>query len=139
MDPRPELAQRPKPPPAMVLLVEDHDASREVLAEVLREEGFVVHEASSAAAARRALEALRFDVVVSDEVLSGESGSALLERARGLGLVPSTGVLLITGHPRMSGTGLPLLRKPFDLATFVAAVRRCLSGQNQAMGANVSG
>jgi two-component system, cell cycle sensor histidine kinase and response regulator CckA len=113
-------ARRSTPPPASaeVLLVDDMEAVRTVLAQGLAYHGFRVEEAASAAEARERFRARRRppDVLVSDMVMPGASG---LELARELyALHPGLRVLLMSGdlrHFDLSGLppGAHVLQKPF--------------------------
>jgi|GEM_PF-1946335 len=65
-----------------VLVVEDDDDARELVVVVLTTAGAQVVQTSSAASARAALEAGRFDVVVSDIAMPDEDGCALIASIR---------------------------------------------------------
>ena len=60
--------------PTHLLLVDDEDALRTVIAERLAEEGFAVTEASSGEQALDKLERFAFDVLISDLRLPGIDG-----------------------------------------------------------------
>ena len=64
-----------------VLLVEDHDESREVLARLMRHWGFEVTTAERLASALECLET-EFDVIISDIALPDGSGYALVNAAK---------------------------------------------------------
>ena len=66
-----------------VLLVEDHDSTRDVLARILRRAGYDVDVAGSSQEARqRAASMKHFDVVISDIGLPDESGLDLMRSLR---------------------------------------------------------
>lgn len=65
-----------------LLLVEDEADSRAMVAEELSERGFLVEQAADAAAALDLLSARRFDVLVTDYGMPGESGLDLIAAAR---------------------------------------------------------
>jgi two-component system CheB/CheR fusion protein len=67
---------------ASVLLVEDHEDSAEMMALVLRLNGWTVSVADSGAAARRLAATQRFDAIVSDIGLPDGSGLSLLHGLR---------------------------------------------------------
>ncbi len=68
-----------------VLIVDDDTRIRELLGDFLRRNGFRVTSASDAAQARRKMRALRFDIVVLDIMMPGESGLELTQKLRGEG------------------------------------------------------
>ena len=78
-----------------VLLVDDEDGGRTLLAEELAELGFVVHEARDAREARALLDVERCDVLVTDFSMPGENGLALIAAARDSH--PGLPALLLTG------------------------------------------
>ena len=104
-----------------ILLVEDDQGLRALMARGLRSRGFDVIEASNG---REALAAFgpAIDLVVSDVVMPEMDGMALLEAIRGQG--PTAKVLFISGYP---AEGLPVLPKPFTLGQLVAAVKETIS------------
>jgi len=115
---------------ATVLLVEDDDTVRELVAHHLSRSGFHVIEAPDAETAWRELE--RVDAVVLDWMLPGESGLQWLQRlrARRGHALP---VLLLTARAREVDRveGLEVgaddyLVKPFGAAELVARVRALL-------------
>lgn len=116
-----------------VLLVENEDAVRAVLARILRSEGYKVVEASSAGEAILLAEDVgdRLDLLLTDVVMPGMSGVELADR---LGRrFPAMRVLLASGftprsltHQGMGGGDLPVLVKPFTPDTVLDAVRAAL-------------
>jgi CheY-like chemotaxis protein len=141
-------AERPgaDPPPAteldprasagdgvVVLLVEDDDAVRTVLARVLAREGYATILAGSVGEALRVFEKSPREprILVCDVILPDRSGTELarvLVRRR-----PDLKVLFMSGYgqeelERRDETmlGHPLLPKPFTPADLVRAVRSCL-------------
>ncbi len=65
-----------------ILMVEDHGETRDVLADLLRHVGHEVAVAACVAAAVQAINAERFDVILSDIGLPDGSGYSLLTQAR---------------------------------------------------------
>src|SRR5450631_3270463 len=65
-----------------ILMVEDHGETRDVLADLLRHIGHEVAVAASVAAGVQAMNADRFDVILSDIGLPDGSGYSLLAQAR---------------------------------------------------------
>jgi CheY-like chemotaxis protein len=78
-----------------VLLVEDDDDNRELLAEVLRLDGHAVEAAADAAEALALVDRRRFDVMVADVGLPGMDGLALAREVRRRH--PQVGVVAVSG------------------------------------------
>jgi signal transduction histidine kinase/CheY-like chemotaxis protein len=113
------------PREATILLVDDEDLVRMGTAEMLGDLGYNVVEASSGAEALRLLRASDPpDLLVTDYLMPGMNGVALIEQARRL--APDVHVMLITGYSDIAegpGASVPRLAKPFrqsDLADLVA-------------------
>jgi len=80
-----------------VLVVDDEAASRLLVAEVLRSNGFTVHEAPDGATALERVAAERPDLVVLDVVMPGLDGFDVCARIRALPEGGLTPVLMVTG------------------------------------------
>ena len=117
---------------AALLLVEDDESLRSVLARHLRHEGFQVDEADSAESAAEVLEGgLRPDLVLLDLNLPGGTGWDLL-RGSSLAAAGSPPVVItsaITVSPlRLAEFGVAgFLPKPFPLETMVGTIERLLT------------
>lgn len=106
------------------LLVDDEELVRASTADMLADLGYTVVEASSAEEAFRLMEdGLAFDLLVTDHLMPGLSGTELARavRRRNVG----TRVLIVSGYAEVEGVApdLPRLVKPFrqvDLATSLA-------------------
>jgi two-component system response regulator PilR (NtrC family) len=81
---------------AHLLLVDDEESLRSVVAERLTEEGFVVTQASDGEAALKALEKFAFDVIVSDLRLPGMDGRQVIDAA--LARYPNIVAIVVTGY-----------------------------------------
>jgi two-component system, OmpR family, response regulator len=117
-----------------ILIVEDHSAVQEVIAEFLRDEGHEVFCAATADAARRLLAAEPIDLMLADCVLRGEQGERLGLHASRLGVA----VILMTGDAgRLNaverGT-LPVLPKPFSLSQLDDLVTGALLSRERHLG-----
>ena len=120
-----ELPSQPRK--ANILLVDDEDLVRLATAEMLRDMGHSVTEASSGTAALDQLSVGReFDLLITDYLMPGIRGSELVQEARERH--PSLRALLLTGYANLAkgeAAGLPRLAKPFregDLARVVASL-----------------
>lgn len=119
-----------------LLLVEDDESLRSILARHLRHEGFQVDEAASAEAAESALTGgLRPDVVLLDLNLPGDTGWDLL-RGSSLATAGSPPVVItsaITVSPlRLAEFGVAgFLPKPFPLETLVDTIERLLTKEQR--------
>jgi len=79
-----------------LLLVDDEEALRSVVAERLRDAGYEVTEAADGEAALGAIDRFAFDVIVSDLRLPGVDGRAVVETA--LTRYPSIVAIVVTGY-----------------------------------------
>jgi len=105
--------------PAHLLVVDDDSRLRALLQRFLTEQGFRVTVAADAAAARRALASVSFDLMVLDVMMPGESGIELTESLRRDGVEVPILMLTARGAPddRVQGfeSGVDdYLAKPFD-------------------------
>ena len=112
---------------ATVLLVDDEDLVRTMTADLLRDLGYQVIEATSAAQALAALRGgIEADVLVTDYLMPNKTGAALIHELRRRGT--TLPVLLITGYANAGDDvpeDVPRLSKPFrqiDLSTRIDAL-----------------
>lgn len=117
---------------AAILVVDDDDPVRVMLARLLRTQGYAVSQAKDAETAREALDAHRPDLVISDIVMPGESGIEL--RRTIAGLWPELPVILISGYsaegPAEFAARTPkttFVQKPFAADHFLALVEQTLT------------
>ncbi|MEC4591494.1 MULTISPECIES: response regulator [Nitrospirillum] len=113
-----------------ILVVDDDDRLREALRRYLSQNGFIVSAAADAAAARRMLASLHFDLMVLDVRMPGESGLQLTRSLRADGGLP---ILLLTanGQPDDRIAGLEAgaddyLPKPFEPRELVLRITSIL-------------
>jgi CheY-like chemotaxis protein len=112
-----------------VLLIDDTPAQLQMRAAVLRQAGVQVVEAQSAQEALGCLQAESpgtIDVIVTDHVLSGDSGAAFVRQLRATGTrIP---VIVITGLPEAeeeyAGLNVTFLHKPCPPEKLIFEVER---------------
>jgi len=115
-----------------VLLVEDDDAVRLLVRDVLHELGYATTEATEADAALAILAAgATFDLLVTDVGLPGRSGRELAELAREH--LPDLPVLFVTGYAAGAadragflGPGMDMILKPFQVGALSAKIGEML-------------
>jgi two-component system, OmpR family, response regulator MprA len=96
-----------------VLVVEDEPAVREVVADLLQDEGYAVRQASDGLQAIDELQADDVDLVLSDVRMPRLDGPSLARRLRGRGhAVPV--VLMSAVDVEVDLPGVRFLPKPFD-------------------------
>ncbi|MBY0304656.1 MAG: PAS domain-containing protein [Sphingomonas sp.] len=110
-----------------VLLVDDEDPVRQTTAEMLIELGYHVIEAHSGEAAIELIDQHAIDMIVTDHLMGGMTGTALIEHVRRT--APDLPVLVITGYADAAGIAadVPRLTKPFrsaELAAMLATIQQ---------------
>ncbi|HET9426885.1 MAG TPA: response regulator [Allosphingosinicella sp.] len=108
--------------PLRLLLVDDEELVRVGTAEMLREQGHEVVEASNGQQALSLLEEQAIDAVVTDYKMPRMDGAQLADRIRAIR--PGLPILLITGYTGSTNDslGLPRLAKPFNQADLAEAL-----------------
>jgi len=116
----------PKPPAddaPHLLIVDDDRVIRQTLARYLTNNGYRITTANNAAAARKKLDGLTFDLLILDVMMPGETGFELAKAIRGGAAGPSrdVSILMLTALANLSDrlTGLEIgaddyLPKPFE-------------------------
>lgn len=116
-----------------ILIVDDDEPVRVMLARLLRTQGYAVTQAANATQAKRALDHQPPALVISDIVMPGESG---IELRRDISeRWPEMPVILISGYsaegPAEFAARTPhtaFVQKPFAADQFLALVERTLTG-----------
>lgn len=117
---------------AHILLVEDDEGSRQLLADTLRLVGYHVRTAADGLGALRALELIDPDVVVLDLGLPIASGFEILHELRASERTRRTPVIAISGYDRgielakENPDFFAVIAKPFDVEVLVRMVHRAL-------------
>ena len=120
---KPSDAQQTVASAATALLVDDEDLVRESTAAMLSDLGFKVIEAPNGDAALRILDQRQLDLLITDHLMPGISGSELARRARAKR--EDLPVLLVSGYAESDGddAGLPRLVKPFRQDELVSSLK----------------
>jgi two-component system, NtrC family, nitrogen regulation response regulator NtrX len=124
---------------AQILVVDDEIGIRELLSEILREEGHDVMLAENAAAARARREAGRPDLVLLDIWMPDTDGITLLKEWAGDGQLTMP-VIMMSGHATIDTAveatrigALDFLEKPIGMQKLLATVKQALEhGQRPA-------
>ena len=134
---------------ARVLVVDDHDAARESVADVLRCAGYHVETAASAVEALPRMEAARsagasFDVVVTDLQMPGINGLEFIREINQRRL--NVQAIMVTAYATINSAveamrfgAFDYLEKPFDVTALEQLVARAvqrggISRQDEALG-----
>jgi CheY-like chemotaxis protein len=111
---------------ATVLLIDDDNDLRSMLAGALANLGYQVEEAADGSSALRLLDTSRPDVVVVDFAMPGLNGAEVARKARerwpGLPVVLASGYADTAAIERSMGKDFKLLRKPFRIDELLEAV-----------------
>src|SRR3954469_25738113 len=114
-----------------ILLIEDEATTREILTELLRGEGYAVDSVATAGAATTCLDAIFYELVVTDWVLPDGDGTDIADTAAQLG----SKTLIVTGHPADLPAGVAdrheLRSKQSGYPGLLAAVRRSIGNPNR--------
>jgi len=126
-------AATPQPGPYRVLVVEDEELMRSIIAQLLRSEGYTVFEAHAAEVALDIFEREKIDLVIIDVNLGGgRSGLDLLRRVRALD--SEVMGIIVTAYPSVESAVHALhegaydyITKPFANDHLKAVVRNALA------------
>ncbi len=126
-----ELVSQPEAPHMRVLIVDDDEGIRLLLARILAHTGFSVDQADCVAAARRRLAGQRPELVMLDVNMPQESGHVLL--AELASAAPDTIVVMVTAGDDLEGAVAAMragaydyLYKPFTVESVEVTVQRAL-------------
>lgn len=115
-----------------ILVVDDEPDIRELLQEILEDEGYEVSVAADAASAREQRRIRRPDLILLDIWMPGEDGISLLKEWRESGGIPGP-VIIMSGHgtveTAVEATRLgayDFIEKPLTTAKLLLSVRRAL-------------
>jgi len=127
-----------------ILVVDDEVGIRELLSEILRDEGYDVTLAENATAARAARNARRPDMVLLDIWMPDTDGITLLKEWSANGQL-SMPVVMMSGHGTIDTAveatkigALDFLEKPIAMQKLLASVKRALQKAPSAVAAELT-
>jgi DNA-binding NtrC family response regulator len=121
----------------MILVVDDEEAYRELLARIVTKAGYEAVQAADGFEALSLLPKSKIDLVISDILMPGMNGYALVARIRAKW--PSMPVILTTGYlskdaaKNMMNGSVDFIPKPIDFETLITMINGhvCASSQVQ--------
>jgi adenylate cyclase len=129
----PAAADEPTGPRAIILVVDDSEDNRDMLARRLRRQGYEVQTAAGGHAALAALAAGPVDLVLLDVMMPDLDGYAVLERLKGDPARRDIPVLMISALDELDSVvrciqlgAEDYLGKPFDAVLLQARIGACL-------------
>ncbi|HEV8530586.1 MAG TPA: response regulator [Methylomirabilota bacterium] len=119
--------------PARILVVDDDPLLIRLIMDTLDVEGYELDSAENGVAALEKIRHARFDLILSDLHMPQLDGVGLYRALTEGKEHPPTRIIFLTGsagtseqHRFLDERGLPLLRKPFNLAELQQVVRQAL-------------
>lgn len=114
---------------ASILIADDEELFRETTAHLLRNEGYCCDCAPDAPRAMEMISVKRYDVLISDIRMPGNSQLQLVRKAQEV--LPGLTTILVTGFPSLAAVAekarlrvTACLFKPFDFEELLQIVRR---------------
>ena len=118
-----------------ILVVDDDDRIRSLLKEYLNENNFVVSTAENSEEAKKKLDYLKFDIVILDVMMPGQSGYELTEEVKKNIKVP---IILLTAKGEVENRikGLELgaddyIGKPFEPKELLLRIKNIIKNTNK--------
>ena len=115
----------------MILVVDDEEAARQSLADILRLEGYQVKTAANGEAAVKSLDADEFDLILLDLKMPGMSGLDVMTIANDK--APETKIILLTAHGSMDSAIKALRQGANDYLLKPASPKDILSSVSKAI------
>ncbi len=130
-------AGAPSPAPdvrARILLVDDDPSVTQLIIDMLSLDGYNVETAPNGIAALEKIEGRRYDLILTDLHMPKMDGADLYRELAKRQTHPRQKMIFLTGtagtseaHRLVQESGLPMLRKPFNLVELLELVRKVLS------------
>ena len=112
----------------MILVVDDEEGCREVLARILTKAGYEVLQAADGFEALSLLEKSKIDIVISDILMPALNGYTLVARLRAkwpsMPVILTTGFLSQDGAKNMMNGSVDFIPKPINAETLVDMIHR---------------
>ncbi len=118
------MQQRP-----CILVVDDEDAIKRLLSELLHDEGYAVCTAANGHAALAHATTTPLDLVITDVMMPGMNGVELMQRLRALPATATVPIIVMTAArhvPPIPGT-TAVFAKPFDLDSLLTTVAQVIA------------
>ena len=129
-------AGAPSPAPdvdARILLVDDDPTVTQLIIDMLSLDGYGVDTAPNGIATLKKIEGRRYDLILTDLHMPEMDGAGLYRELAKRQTHPPQKIIFLTGtagtseaHRLVQETGLPLLRKPFNVVELLDLVRKVL-------------
>ena len=126
----------PSPAPdtrARILLVDDDPMITELIIDMLSLDGYGVETAPNGVAALEKIQGRRYDLILTDLHMPELDGAGLYRELARRQPHPPQKIIFLTGtagtseaHRLVQETGLPVLRKPFNIIDLLELVRKVL-------------
>jgi DNA-binding response OmpR family regulator len=120
-------------PPARILLVDDDPLITQLMIDMLSLDGHDVDTAPNGIAALNKVQRKRYNLILTDLHMPELDGVGLYRELGRRQAHPQHKIIFLTGttgvsegHRIVKETGLPLLRKPFNLVELLSLVRKVL-------------
>jgi CheY-like chemotaxis protein len=118
---------------ARILLVDDNPVVSQVIIDILSLDGYGVDTAPNGIAALEKIEGRRYDLILTDLHMPEMDGAGLYQELAKRETHPPHKIIFLTGtagtseaHRLVMDTGLPVLRKPFNLVELLDLVQKVL-------------
>jgi DNA-binding NtrC family response regulator len=119
----------------MILVVDDEEGYRELIARMLIKAGFEVLQASDGTEALLLLEQSKIDLVLSDILMPGLNGYALVARLRSkwpdMPVILTTGFLSPDAAKTMMNGSVDFIPKPIDAESLIEMLHRRIPAPSQ--------